>query len=97
MIFSPFSTYAHPVPCGGTAAGETITPVSEAEARQWARDHLPEDQYPALFDAPDAALTHVAAYLPADLLSRLDAEKAASGRSRSDILIAALRQYLPRA
>lgn len=88
------SVYARRTTDGWSGPGEQIIPLSDAAARQWAEQHLPGDDVERIFGALDAEITQVAAYLPADLLAKLDAEKAESGRSRSDIVIDALRKYL---
>lgn len=79
---------------GWSGSGEQIIPLSEEAARQWAELHLTGEETEQIFSALNSRITPVAAYVPADLLEKLDAEKARSGRSRSDIVIDALRKYL---
>lgn len=79
---------------GLAGPGEQIIPLSDNAARQWAEQHLTDTEVEYIFDTLYAETTQVAAYLPADLLKKLDTEKASSGRSRSDIIIDALRKYL---
>lgn len=74
--------------------GEQIIPLSEDAAKNWAEEHLDGNAYEAAFGAVDDDITQVAAYLPSSLLEKLDAYKAAHNMSRSDIIIAALREYL---
>lgn len=88
------SVYASRRADGWSGPGEKVIPLSEEAARQWAEQHLSGDQVEQIFGAVGAETTQVAAYLPADLLEKLDAEKAKSGRPRSDIIIDALRKYL---
>lgn len=88
------SIYASRKSDGWSGPGEQIIPLSEDAARQWAEQHLSGDNVERIFGALDAVITQVAAYLPADLLAKLDAEKASSGRSRSDIIIDILRKHL---
>lgn len=88
------SVYASRKSDGWSGSGEQIIPLSEDAARQWADLHLSGEQAEQIFGALNAQITQVAAYVPADLLEKLDAEKAKSGRSRSDIIIDALRKYL---
>lgn len=88
------SIYASRRGDGWSGSGEKIIPLSEEAARQWAEQRLSGDLVEQIFGSIDAEITQVAAYLPADLLEKLDAEKAKSGRSRSDIIIDALRKYL---
>lgn len=88
------SVYACRTADGWTSPGEQIIPMSEDAARQWAEQRLPGNDVERIFGSLDAEITQVAAYLPADLLAKLDAEKARSGRSRSDIIIDILRKSL---
>ena len=88
------TVYASRKTDGWAGPGEQIIPLSEDAARQWAEQHLPGDEVENIFGTLDAEITQVAAYLPTNLLKKLDAEKASSGRSRSDIIIDALRKYL---
>ena len=88
------SVYASRRADGWAGPGEQIIPLSEEAARQWAEQRLSGEKVEQIFSSIGAEITQVAAYLPADLLAKLDTEKANSGRSRSDIIIDALRKYL---
>lgn len=88
------SIYASRRSDGWSGSGEQIIPLSEEAARQWAELHLTGEETEQIFSALNSRITPVAAYVPADLLEKLDAEKSRSGRSRSDIVIDALRKYL---
>lgn len=74
--------------------GEKIIPLTEDNAKAWAEKKLDGDAYEVAFGAVNDDVTQVAAYLPSNLLSKLDDYKASHNMSRSDIIIAALRAYL---
>lgn len=75
--------------------GEQIIAVSEDAARKWAEEKLDADTYESIFgEIAEGEYTPVSVLVPPDIMARLDAEKAASGRNRTDIVLAALREYL---
>lgn len=75
--------------------GELIRPVSEAEARKWAEEKLDVDTYESIFgEVSEGDTTPVSVLVPPDIIAKLEAEKTASGRNRTDIILAALREYL---
>lgn len=76
------------------AWGEKITPISEEAAKKWASEYLNADKYEAIFGNVSDNTKQVAAYLPDNLLKKLDEYKAQHKKSRSDIIIAALQEYL---
>lgn len=82
-------------PCGDESLGwgEEICPINEESARQWAKRHLNADEYEAIF-GPTTEDARITVDLPEALLEKLDARKGAERKSRSEIVIAALKSYL---
>lgn len=77
------------------SSGELIQPISEDRAKKWAEEKLDADDYESIFgEIADGEYTPVSVLVPPDIMAKLDTEKAASGRNRTDIVLAALREYL---
>ena len=75
--------------------GEQIIAVSEDAARKWAEEKLDANDYESIFgEIAEGEYTPVSVLVPPDIMAKLDTEKAASGRNRTDIVLAALREYL---
>lgn len=75
--------------------GEQIIAASEDAARKWAEEKLDADDYESIFgEIAEGEYTPVSVLVPPDIMAKLDAEKAASSRNRTDIVLAALREYL---
>lgn len=75
--------------------GQRITPIGEDAARKWAEEKLDVDTYESIFgEISEGDTTPVSVLVPPDIIAKLEAEKAASGRNRTDIILAALREYL---
>ena len=91
----PGSRYRQLTDENSWTGGELIRPVSEAEARKWAEEKLDVDTYESIFgEVSEGDTTPVSVLVPPDIIAKLEAEKAASGRNRTDIILAALREYL---
>lgn len=91
------SQYAECYGANSWGCGAKIIPMTEAEAQQWASEHLDGGEYGAIFgeeDEPKVGSTPITAILPEDLLAKLDNAKTARRCSRSEIIIKALRAYL---
>lgn len=88
------SQYAECYGANSWGWGAKIIPMTEAEAQQWASEHLDADEYDAIFGADELESTSITAILPEDLLAKLDETKTARRCSRSEIIIKALRAYL---
>ena len=88
------SQYAECYGANSWGWGAKIIPMTEAEAQQWASEHLDADEYDAIFGADELESTSITAILPGDLLAKLDETKTARRCSRSEIIIKALRAYL---
>lgn len=78
---------------GSLGWGEEICPLNEESARQWAERHLNADEYEAIF-GPTTEDARITVDLPEALLDKLDARKETERKSRSEIVIAALKNYL---
>lgn len=72
----------------GWSSGESIAPLSYAEARRWAEDNLTADECAELFGDPDKnAGTVIATFaLSASAKARLEREAAQTGKTQSAIL-----------
>lgn len=88
------SQYAECYGANSWGWGAKIIPMTEAEAQQWASEHLDADEYDAIFGADELESTSITAILPEDLLAKLDETKTARHCSRSEIIIKALQAYL---
>ena len=91
------SQYAECYGANSWGWGAKIIPMTEAEAQQWASEHLDADECDAIWgkeDEPKVGSTPITAILPEDLLAKLDAAKTARRCSRSEIIIKALQAYL---
>lgn len=78
---------------GSIGWGEEICPINDESARQWAERHLNADEYEVIF-GPTTESARITVDLPETLLNKLDARKEAERKSRSEIVIAALKYYL---
>jgi len=88
---SPYATITEERRCGG----ERIVPISEENARKWAEKKLDADTYESIFgEISEGENTPVSILVPPDILAKLEAEKTSSGKSRTDIVLAAIRAYL---
>lgn len=82
--------YAEPYGQSGWTGGERIMPMAYDEAREWAEAHLDADEYIAAFGDPgeggEDGLARLQVRVPERVLSALDREVSASGRTRSDVV-----------
>jgi hypothetical protein len=77
------------------AGGEKIKPISEERARKWVEERLDGDQYDLLFGGSDGGQNiKVTIYLPEKLAERLTARMEVEHRSRNDMVLEALREFL---
>ncbi len=69
----PMSRYARSIDQNSWSGGEKIMPLSAANARQWAEEHLDADDYEAIFGLPDedAEKVMLSVQLPADLSAQI--------------------------
>ena len=76
-----------------TASNESIEPITESDAREWADAHMTENEQLALFDDHTGSRTTTTMTLPDSVLSLLADLAKRTGRSKNQIIAAALRQY----
>lgn len=86
----PMSKYAVETGSNSWSGGEKIIPLEYESARKWAEDSLDADNYIAEFGDPgegDNTLKSLHIKLPANTYAKLNAEKAKSGKSLSELVI----------
>lgn len=86
--------YAESDGLGHWSNGELITPITEADAREFAERHMDADEYEAAFGAVSEPIG-ITVQLPEALLTELDSRKGKA--SRSEVVIAALKAYFTEA
>ena len=78
----------------GWKGGESITPLEEEQAREWAEEHLDADEYEGIFGAVDEPnLIAVTVNVTLACRAKLDILKAKTGRSVSQIVELAVMSY----
>ncbi len=90
----PMTRYAKSLGDGSYGYGQSITPVSEEKAREWAENHLDGDSVDRIFGAIAESTARISVFLPAELVERMDAKCDALHASRAEIIADALRKYL---
>lgn len=85
--------YAKRIGKDNWASGENVVPLTEDEAKKWAEESCDTATYDRIFRGGEPSPAPVMAYLPPDLLAKVDASKETHG-SRNAVVIAALRAYL---
>lgn len=85
----PASKYAERVEQNSWSGGEQIIPLSYANARKWAEEHLSADEFEAEFGevTEDETAETITISMPAVLLARLRREAQANGTSVSKLLV----------
>ena len=84
----PMSQYAEETALNQWSGGEKITPLTEAEARQWAEKNLDGDDYEKIFsvEEPEEGAKICSFSLDGESISKLTQLSRASGLSRSKII-----------
>lgn len=92
----PMSRYARSIDQNSWSGGQKIMPLSAANARQWAEEHLDADDYEAIFGLPDedAEKVTLSVQLPADLSAQIRQNAADNGMSLTAYVEALLRKAL---
>jgi len=92
----PASKYAKTIGQNEWSGGEDISQLSEQAARAWAEEHLDADKVDAIWQPVAEDVVGITVQLPASVIAAIDARKEAEPtmRSRSDVVAAALREYL---
>lgn len=92
----PMSRYARSIDQNSWSGGEKIMPLSAANARQWAEEHLDADDYEAIFGLPDedAEKVMLSVQLPADLSALIRQNAADRGISLTAYVEEALRKAI---
>ena len=92
----PMSRYARSIDQNSWSGGEKIMPLSAANARKWAEEHLDADRYEAIFGLPseDDEKVMLSVQLPADLSARIRQNAADAGLSLTAYVEAMLRKAI---
>lgn len=90
----PMTRYARACGDGSYGYGESIMPLSEEKAREWAEKHLAGDDVERIFGAVAEITSRISVFLPAELVERMDAKGDELHASRAEIIAVALRKYL---
>lgn len=92
----PMSRYARSIDQNCWSGGEKIMPLSAANARQWAEEHLDADDYEAIFGLPDedAERVMLSVQLPADLSAQIRQNAADRGISLTAYVEEMLRKAI---
>ena len=87
-VGGPASKYAETIGQNTWSGGERIIPMSFANARQWAEEHLDADEYEAIFGLPseDEARVTLSLQIPADLDAIIRQQAAEQGLSLTAFL-----------
>lgn len=94
----PMTKYAVSVEQNSWIGGSKIIPITAANARKWAEDHLSADEYAAIFGLPsegDDERATLCVQLPAALVARIRANAADAAQSVTAYLEALLTDALP--
>ena len=87
----PASRYARACPTGGWDSGDKIVPLTWAQARQWAEDHLDADDYESIFGVVPDDDSRITISLS---LSTGAAERAKRAASQSGVSLSAYIESL---
>ena len=92
----PMSRYARSIDQNSWSGGEKIMPLSAANARKWAEDHLDADDYEKIFGLPDedAEPVLLSMQLPAILAAKARQRAVEDGVALTAIVERALTEYL---
>lgn len=92
----PMSRYARSIDQNSWSGGEKIMPLSAANARKWAEDHLDTDDYEKIFGLPDedAEPVLLSMQLPAILAAKARQRAVEDGVALTAIVERALTEYL---
>ena len=90
------SRYARSIDQNSWSGGEKIMPLSAANARKWAEDHLDADDYEKIFGLPDedAEPVLLSMQLPAILAAKARQRAVEDGVALTAIVERALAEYL---
>lgn len=92
----PMSRYARSIDQNSWSGGEKIMPLSAANARKWAEEHLDADDYETIFGLPDedAEKVMLSIQLPADLSAKIRQNAADAGITLTAYVESLLRKAL---
>lgn len=86
------------VSCGSNSwrGGEKIMPLTVADARQWAEEHLDADEYEEIFGIPDedGEKSTVCVQLPSAMVAQIKAGAAENGMSMVSYIESLLKKVL---
>lgn len=92
----PMSHYARSIDQNSWSGGEKIMPLTAANARKWAEEHLDADDYESIFGLPseDDARVAWSLHVPADVDAKARAMAAEKGISLSALVVGILANAL---
>lgn len=77
-----------------TCGGERIKPLTYVEAKQWAEENLPTDEYLSEFGTPEETeTTEMHIYLSAAQKAKLDRIRTSTGKPLNSIVCDIINQY----
>ena len=85
----PDSKYREAVTLNEWRSGEKITPLTEGDAKEWAKNYLTADEYKRIFeivDKPEICRKHCTFSLTGNTIAKLTELARSSGLSRSQIV-----------